>query len=194
MWNAQGVRDADSTRIAGSTPPPDAMPRLDPRRFHVLELVGPDERDFEMGSARRRADSQAHIRQWGVCARKWRFDVHGEVSPCLWVPYGLRPCRGTGRAAAGTPDVDGSDPRFWNAWIGIPEGWHVHAHATLPEGRSRRINPLREGYKVDCASWWSCPMQRSKGSAIESTIWLEYEIRHDHFPRVTFYGVVILRP
>ena len=43
----------------------------------------------------------------------------------------------TGRATPRTPEVDGSDPPFWTAWIGIPEGRHVHAHATLPEGRSR---------------------------------------------------------
>ena len=84
MRNAHGVRDADSVRT--ERPPPVTMLDLDSRRFHVLGLAGLDEQDREMGSTRLRAERQAHIRQWGVCAGKSVLDVHGEVSPCRWIP------------------------------------------------------------------------------------------------------------
>ena len=48
--------------------------------------------------------------------------------------------------------VDGSDPPFGDASIGIGEGWHVHAHATLRRGVAPvSISPSREG---DRGSGW----------------------------------------
>ena len=110
MRNAQGVWDADSVRTAGSKDR-----RLSPCWASILGgctswgMRGVT-REIEMGSARLRAERQAHIRQWGAGARKRRFDVHGEVSSCRWVPYGLQPRRRTGRAVPGRPDMDESDP------------------------------------------------------------------------------------
>ena len=39
----------------------------------------------------------------------------------------------------------GSDPPIWDASIGIVEGWHVHAHATLRWGVAPDHRSLREG-------------------------------------------------
>ena len=48
-------------------------------------------------------------------------------------------------AALGSTDVEGSDPPAGHAWIGIAEGWHVHAHATLRVGGSLpSISPYRK--------------------------------------------------
>jgi len=58
-----------------------------------------------------RADPQAHLRQGDECPRDRRLDLYGDVFPRRWVLYGLQPCRGSGRAATGTPDVDGNSRR-----------------------------------------------------------------------------------
>ena len=53
----------------------------------------------------------------------------------MWLPVlQLRHGRRSGDAAPELSAVDGSDPPFRDASIGIGEGWHVHAHATLPRG------------------------------------------------------------
>ena len=126
--------------------PPDAMPRPKPRLFHVLVLERPYERNCETGSARLRADWQAHIRQWDPCAGESVLDVHGGFAPILWFLYGLRPCRSTGRGVAGTAEVDGSDPVF-----GLPGSAVQRTGVCTPMPPSRRvapvlIHPLREGH------------------------------------------------
>ena len=56
----------------------------------------------------------------------------------------------TGRAASGTPEVDGSDPPVWTAWIGSA-GWaHVHGHATPRRGSLPSHYPsLQEDVRTD---------------------------------------------
>ena len=47
-------------------------------------------------------------------------------------------------------ELMGATPPFWDASIGIGEGWHVQAHANPPPGgRSRSNDPLREGRRAD---------------------------------------------
>ena len=54
----------------------------------------------------------------------------------------LRHGRRNGVAAPGHAAVDGSDPPFWDASIGIGEAAHVHTHGTLLRGgRSRPSVP-----------------------------------------------------
>ena len=55
----------------------------------------------------------------------------------------LRHGRRSGDAAPELSAVDGSDPPFGDASIGIGEGWHVHAHATLPRGVAPGHGSLR---------------------------------------------------
>ena len=63
------------------------------------------------------------------------------------------------RSAAAAPElaaVDGSDPPFGDASIGIAEGWHVHAHATLRRGVGPvSISPSREGGRGSGWRWAS---------------------------------------
>ena len=54
--------------------------------------------------------------------------------PIWLVLLQLRHGRRNGVAAPELAAVDGSDPPFGDASIGIAEGWHVHAHANLRRG------------------------------------------------------------
>ena len=58
--------------------------------------------------------------------------------PVLQLRHGRRSCDAAPELSA----VDGSDPPFGDASIGIGEGAHVHAHANLRRGSLPSIDPL----------------------------------------------------
>ena len=61
--------------------------------------------------------------------------------PVLQLRHGRRSCDAAPELSA----EEGSDPPIGDASIGIVEGWHVHAHATLRRGVAPDHRSLREG-------------------------------------------------
>ena len=70
-----------------------AVPPLDHGRLHGMVLLAVARKWVSVArkwvskddQSTFRADRQAHIRQWGPCAPKTLFDVHGSASLCCWL-------------------------------------------------------------------------------------------------------------
>ena len=65
-----------------------------------------------------RADRKAHIRQWGSCAPKTLFDVHGCASLCCWL-----------RCGSGPAVVPAVPVRGHRRWTGAPPGFGLPGSA-----------------------------------------------------------------
>ena len=82
--------------------------------------------------------------QRGACARKSPFDVHGHIS----LAYCTRRSCGSGRDSAVPIGEFGGGrerPPLFASRIGNAGQADVHLRAIAWEGRSRPINPWREG-------------------------------------------------
>ena len=104
------------------------------------------------GPARPGADLRAHIRQWGACARLRRCDVHAAASASRGPPCGCTTAAGVAMPIRSLRPWTGATPpmdALVMAWAGA--GFHNPAPA-LGGGRSRSIDPWREGHRASPAS------------------------------------------
>ena len=149
VWRPTGLPQADR-RAEG--PPPILERRNDDRQpqRHVARDSSL-EADLERGSARVGADRRVHIRHRGACAPKRHFHVRASASLCCWLSYSCGTAAGTVLPLRGTRPLTGATPPFRDALIGIGEGWHVHAHATLRRGVAPDHRSLREGRRASDA-------------------------------------------